>query len=281
MTLKKILNTFNLFASWLSSGFYYRAMNEALKRIDGNYLMLHYPLYDNENSTFIQYQKNLTDYCISKLSGLKNKEILEIGCGNGVQGMYIYNKYSPNSYVGVDLNPDNIKIANELAENSRENKISFIIGDAQNLTCIPDNSFNIILNIESAGHYPDKSSFFMEIHRILKSGGYFVIADVMNNYELKTSFFRFWKNKMKMYHWPLSKYIDNINNSGLIVLSSEDITHPVIKGFRSSLKWLSNLKHKNNIEWFLLKIFFYININQYIIRLKNRQSYNILYGNKP
>ena len=281
MTLKKILNTFNLFASWLSSGFYYRAMNEALKRIDGNYLMLHYPLYDKENSTFIQYQKNLTDYCISKLSGLKNKEILEIGCGNGVQGMYIYNKYSPNSYVGVDLNPDNIKIANELVENSRENKISFIIGDAQNLTCIADNSIDIILNIESAGHYPDKSSFFMEIHRILKSGGHFVIADVMNNYELKTSFFRFWKNKMKMYHWPLSKYIDNINNSGLIVLSSEDITHPVIKGFRSSLKWLSNLKHKNNIEWFLLKIFFYININQYIIRLKNRQSYNILYGNKP
>jgi ubiquinone/menaquinone biosynthesis C-methylase UbiE len=281
MTLKKILNTFNLFASWLSSGFYYRAMNEALKRIDGNYLMLHYPLYDKENSTFIQYQKNLTDYCISKLSGLKNKEILEIGCGNGVQGMYIYNKYSPNSYVGVDLNPDNIKIANELVENSRENKISFIIGDAQNLTCIADNSIDIILNIESAGHYPDKSSFFMEIHRILKSGGHFVIADVMNNYELKTSFFRFWKNKMKMYHWPLSKYIDNINNSGLIVLSSEDITHPIIKGFRSSLKWLSNLKHKNNIEWFLLKIFFYININQYIIRLKNRQSYNILYGNKP
>jgi len=281
MTLKKILNTFNLFASWLSSGFYYRAMNEALKRIDGNYLMLHYPLYDKENSTFIQYQKNLTDYCISKLSGLKNKEILEIGCGNGVQGMYIYNKYSPNSYVGVDLNPDNIKIANELVENSRENKISFIIGDAQNLTCIADNSIDIILNIESAGHYPDKSSFFMEIHRILKSGGHFVIADVMNNYELKTCFFRFWKNKMKMYHWPLSKYIDNINNSGLIVLSSEDITHPIIKGFRSSLKWLSNLKHKNNIEWFLLKIFFYININQYIIRLKNRQSYNILYGNKP
>lgn len=281
MTLKKILNTFNLFASWLSSGFYYRAMNEALKRIDGNYLMLHYPLYDKENSTFIQYQKNLTDYCISKLSGLKNKDILEIGCGNGVQGMYIYNKYSPNSYVGVDLNPDNIKIANELVENSRENKISFIIGDAQNLTCIADNSIDIILNIESAGHYPDKSSFFMEIHRILKSGGYFVIADVMNNYELKTSFFRFWKKKMKMYHWPLSKYIDNINNSGLIVLSSEDITHPIIKGFRSSLKWLSNLKHKNNIEWFLLKIFFYININQYIIRLKNRQSYNILYGNKP
>jgi ubiquinone/menaquinone biosynthesis C-methylase UbiE len=279
--LKKILNTFNLFASWLSSGFYYRAMNEALKRIDGNYLMLHYPLYNKENSTFIQYQKNLTDYCISKLSGLKNKEILEIGCGNGVQGMYIYNKYSPNSYVGVDLNPDNIKIANELVENSRENKISFIIGDAQNLTCIPDNSIDIILNIESAGHYPDKSSFFMEIHRILKSGGHFVIADVMNNYELKTSFFRFWKNKMKMYHWPLSKYIDNINNSGLIVLSSEDITHPIIKGFRSSLKWLSTLKHKNNIEWFLLKIFFYININQYIIRLKNRQSYNILYGNKP
>jgi ubiquinone/menaquinone biosynthesis C-methylase UbiE len=195
--------------------------------------------------------------------------------------MYIYNKYSPNSYVGVDLNPDNIKIANELVENSRENKINFIIGDAQNLTCIADNSIDIILNIESAGHYPDKSLFFMEIHRILKSGGHFVIADVMNNYELKTSFFRFWKNKMKMYHWPLSKYIDNINNSGLIVLSSEDITHPIIKGFRSSLKWLSNLKHKNNIEWFLLKIFFYININQYIIRLKNRQSYNILYGNKP
>ena len=68
-------------------GQYYESMNMALKRINNKHTMLHYPLYVKETDSFVQGQKNLTDYCISLLGPIKNKEILEIGCGNGVQAL--------------------------------------------------------------------------------------------------------------------------------------------------------------------------------------------------
>jgi cyclopropane fatty-acyl-phospholipid synthase-like methyltransferase len=78
-----------LFGTGFTSDRYYESMNQALKRLDNEYTMLHYPLFVKETDTFFQAQKNLTDYCISLLNPLENKEILEIGCGNGVQAHFI------------------------------------------------------------------------------------------------------------------------------------------------------------------------------------------------
>jgi len=47
--------------------------------------MLHYPFYVNPNDDFLQSQKNLTDYCLLLLGDVSGKNILEIGCGNGIQ----------------------------------------------------------------------------------------------------------------------------------------------------------------------------------------------------
>ncbi|MBA4322196.1 MAG: hypothetical protein C0408_05200, partial [Odoribacter sp.] len=139
--------------------------------------MLHYPLYVKESDSFIQAQKNLTDYCVSLLDPLKNKEILEIGCGNGVQALYINAVHNPSSITGIDLNKGNIDIANSEKELTKTDNARFIVGDAQNLTQIASDSADVLINIESAFHYPDKPAFIKEINRVLKPGGQFLIAD--------------------------------------------------------------------------------------------------------
>ena len=68
---------------------YYQSLNWALKRGSNQFTMLHYPFYVNESDDFVQSQKNLTDYCVSLLNPLTNKNVIEIGCGNGVQAIYL------------------------------------------------------------------------------------------------------------------------------------------------------------------------------------------------
>ena len=87
-------NVFQLAGTGFTNLQYYESMNLALKRLNDEYTMLHYPLYVNEGDSFIQAQQNLTDYCISLLGPIKNKEVLEIGCGNGVQALYINANYT-------------------------------------------------------------------------------------------------------------------------------------------------------------------------------------------
>ena len=108
-----ISRVITMIRSGLSTDHYYEVMNYALKRVNNDdFTMLHYPLYINKSDTFLQAQENLTNHCISMIDILENKTILEIGCGNGVQTKYILNKYKPKSITGIDLNEENIKIAN-------------------------------------------------------------------------------------------------------------------------------------------------------------------------
>ena len=155
-------------------------MNMALKRLNNEHTMLHYPLYVKESDSFMQAQKNLTDYCIELLNPIENKEILEIGCGNGVQALYVNNKFNPLKITGIDLSKANIEIANFERENAKVNNVRFLVDDAQNLIHIPSNSIDVLLNIESAFHYPDKPAFLKEVNRVLKPGGQFLVADILS-----------------------------------------------------------------------------------------------------
>ena len=165
--------------SGMSTDNYYKSMNDALARMNNEYTMLHYPYHVNEGESFFDAQKNLTDYCLSQLPPVRGKNILEIGCGNGVQARYILENYSPSSIIAIDLNSSNIEIANQVAEGKGYDNIKFHVDDAQRLSTIESNSIDYVINIESAFHYPDKPSFFREIKRVLKPGGTYLIADIL------------------------------------------------------------------------------------------------------
>ena len=256
-------------------------MNQALKRLNDEYTMLHYPYYQKELDSFLEAQKNLTDFCISRFTSLKGKNVLEIGCGNGVQAKYILAKYSPASMTAIDLNSKNIEIAKAEVKKRGIKNIIFKVDDAQKLSSIENKSMDFIISIESAFHFPDKASFLREIFRVLKPGGSFLIADILTIPRKNTSLRKFWKKKMHFHHWPRQTYENELFKANLHIKNLSDITNKVIRGFENYRYWLKNMQKKNFFEDLFIKIFLSIHVELNMYLLRSRRQYCVIVGVKP
>lgn len=267
--------------SGTSTDMYYKSMNDALSRLNNEITMLHYPYHVRHGESFIEAQKNLTDYCMSLLPPVKGKNILEIGCGNGVQAQYIMEKYSPASLTAVDLNATNIEIASYESGRKGYENIKFHVDDAQDLKTIKSNSMDYIINIESAFHYPDKPSFLREVSRVLKPGGFYLIADILTVPGKRNILVRYWKRKMLFHHWSLVNYQKELHRVNLNIHRTSDITPGVVRSFANYRQWLRDMKKSNFIEDGLLKLYYTINVRLNIYLLRKRRQYCVIMGEKP
>lgn len=256
---------------------YYESMNMALKRMNNGYTMLHYPYFVNESDSFIKAQANLTDYCISLLDSIENKEVVEIGCGNGVQSIYIYQNFRPSTITGIDLSEANIEIAESEKERVKAEKVRFIVDDAQDMKHIHSESVDVVLNIESAFHYPDKTAFLKEIHRVLKPGGQFLIADILLKQDRMKM--KLWGKSMSHHFWNHIQYHEEFKKSDLEIIHSEDISHHIRKGWSMYRNWLPKIERESFIQNIAFRIFYIINVKFNIYFLK-KQQYHVFTGFK-
>ena len=214
---------------------YYKSLNSLYLRLFGKHLMLHYPYYKSDFESLETRQLNLTDYCLSHIESLENSKVLEVGCGNGIQALYIADTMSPSQLTGIDLNPDNISIALEI-KTGREN-IDFTVDDAQKLETVADNSIDVLICIESAFHYPQKELFLEQVRRVLKPTGKFLIADIINKSPDRKYLTQRWKKKMAFYHWTEAVYLQSFATASLKIEYKENITSQVLKGYQGSSKY--------------------------------------------
>lgn len=103
---------------------------------------------------------------------IKNKKILEIGCGRG-GGISSLAKYlNAKELYACDQNKLNI----EYCKTYQQDFINFKQCRAQNLE-YEDGSFDIVLSVESSHSYKDPELFFNEVSRVLKKDGIFLYVD--------------------------------------------------------------------------------------------------------
>jgi ubiquinone/menaquinone biosynthesis C-methylase UbiE len=266
----------HLFTTGNSTRKYYKSMNNTYQQIYGKHLMLHYPFYKSDKESLEKRQLNLTDYCLSKIDNSKKQNLLEVGCGNGIQSIYIHKILKPSKMVGIDLNPDNIALAHKNKNGSIN--LDFIVDDAQQLVSVPDNSVDILLCIESAFHYPQKELFLQQIKRVLKPTGKFVIADILNKSENRRYISQRWKRKMVYHHWTETQYNDSFKKSGLQVDYSENITQPVINGYQGSKFWIPRENCNNFINFILFRMFVLIQVGINLRLLRKKENYLLFTG---
>lgn len=118
---------------------------------------------------------------LTSATEIKNKDIVEIGCGRGGGLFYITRNFLPASAVGVDLDKEAVSFCNR---HYKLDGLSFLHGNAQKLS-LKDNSCDVVINVESSHRYPDMTAFLGEVSRILRPNGYFLFTDFRYDYEIE------------------------------------------------------------------------------------------------
>ena len=104
---------------------------------------------------------------------LKDKDLLEIGCGRGGGARYLTRALDPKRFTAIDFAPALIRFCQGLEHDAR---LDFQVGNAMQLD-LPDQSYDAVFNVESSHCYPDKQAFLREVFRVLRPGGTFHYAD--------------------------------------------------------------------------------------------------------
>jgi len=126
---------------------------------------------DEINRTCIQLY-----HYIANAVDLRGQKLLEVGSGRGGGADYIKRYLDPACVVGVDYSDQAVNLCKQLYS---VEGLSFRSGDAENLP-FNDQSFDIVLNVESSHCYGSMLDFLVQVKRVLKPGGYFMFADFRN-----------------------------------------------------------------------------------------------------
>lgn len=96
--------------------------------------------------------------------------VIELGCGTGYYAFRL--QALCEEYVGVDLTPKNIELFREKITASGFENIRTEVGDATDLTEIPDHAFDVVLCLGPMYHLPreERARVFHECYRIAKDG---------------------------------------------------------------------------------------------------------------
>ncbi len=109
---------------------------------------------------------------INLMPDLKNKKVLDLGCGEGESLEYLYKKGASEIW-GIDISEEQIKKAQirfPLFKNH------FYVSPMENEIGIPKNYFDYIISIFSIGYTSDLYKTFKNSYNYLKSDGSFIIS---------------------------------------------------------------------------------------------------------
>ncbi|AXW63796.1 SAM-dependent methyltransferase (plasmid) [Ralstonia solanacearum] len=166
---------------------------------------------------------------------LRGKKVLEIGSGRGGNCSYLARYAGAASVTGLDFCPAHIEFCDRV---HRLDGVSFVGGDAMDLP-FDDETFDVVVNIESSHAYPDLNRFGEEVRRVLKKGGLFLYADTMkgdNNSPMSEQD----RIGVEFFTNVLTQHQAMIRHAGFGVEDHVDISEGVVRAFESKQ---GHLKH--------------------------------------
>jgi len=102
---------------------------------------------------------------------LKGADVLDIGAGTG-ENLWISKEYGFGSATAVDYSADRYKERLPDLEPDIAARITFLEGDMETVP-LPENSYDLILSVNSFEHFPDPTAILQKCFQLLRSGGFF------------------------------------------------------------------------------------------------------------
>jgi len=157
---------------------------------------------------------------------IRDKNVLEVGCGHGGGASYVMRSFAPRSMVAIDLSANNIRVCRE---HHPVSGLTFREGDAQNLP-FEDAVFDVVLNVESSHCYPSMDRFLSEVCRVLRPGGHLLYADMKVDLQLlREQFQRAGLNLLRQ---------ENITPN--VLKARDEFTEQAAESIRNNMKLLSD-----------------------------------------
>lgn len=104
-------------------------------------------------------------------------DVLEIASGSGGPALFMVEETACR-VVGVDLHEAGVRAANaEAANRGLQDRARFVVGDARVRLPCDDESFDVVICMDSINHLYERGSVLSEWHRVLRPGGRVLFTD--------------------------------------------------------------------------------------------------------
>lgn len=201
-------------------------------------------------------QRRLVMRSVALLEIGRRHRVLDVACGRGKSSFIVHCLFPEATVVGLDLLNNNVQVARTLFD--QIDKLSYMSGDAMRLD-FPDASFDRVMCLEAAFHFPDRAQFLHEVHRVLRPGGRLIVVDFAWNTDEDRRHRDDPETRVvrDIWQWAdlfsVPEYERVAGDSGFHLLSKCDWSHRVTRPIQSLFQCLSTL---GNSKWgrrFLLR----------------------------
>ena len=185
-------------------------------------------------------QRKLVEKSVGLLKPAEHESILDIACGRGYASKFLAAIAKNGQVTGMDLLSENIQQCRDRF--SAVSNCNFVVGDACSMPFAKD-SFQKILCLEAAFHFPSRQVFLSEAHRVLQKNGTMVLVDFMwkHSDRKKVSNHPLVGIVKKTWAWDdfssVGEYLEILANSGFELVSRHDWTKKVT----GALQWQFNI----------------------------------------
>lgn len=123
--------------------------------------------------------RRMTDVVTAPAAICADDHVVDAGCGFGAAVIHLSRRHGCKA-TGVNINRRQLEVAkNMVAAAGLEESVDFRYADCSRRLPFEDASVDVVVNMESACYYSDRTRFLREVARILKPGGRFVTEDFM------------------------------------------------------------------------------------------------------
>ena len=131
--------------------------------------------YDEHMRQYVEEDSKFYAYTASLLPKEEGAEVLDLGCGTGLE-LEAYFDINPAAKVtGIDLSPE---MLNALREKFPHKEMNLILGSYFDVP-FGENEFDCAMSVESLHHFSkeEKVPLYKKLRAALKDGGYFILTD--------------------------------------------------------------------------------------------------------
>ena len=182
---------------------------------------------------FLSAMARLNSVVLDAADLVSGQRILDVGCGFGGTLSVIDRCFDRVRLTGVNIDRRQLEVARESVRPSPGNSIHFVAGDACRLP-FPDASFDRVIAVESAFHFPSRQSFLSEAARVIKRNGKLALSDFVPQVANPGSIGRWLQNRLEPAYgrievaWPNGRYWKLGERTGLSCFMDRDITRQTL-----------------------------------------------------